>query len=55
MKWVLSLDIRPPNYIVIEETKVRELGMEAIRRAIKYEGSARNSEKKIVLECWRER
>lgn len=55
VKWVLGLDIRTPNYIVIEETKVRELGMEAIRRAIKYEESARNSEKKIVLECWRER
>ena len=51
---MLGLDIRTPNYIVIEETKVRELGMEAVKRAMKYEETARNPEKKIVLECWKE-
>lgn len=54
MKWVLGLDIRTPSYIVIEETKVRELEMEAVRKAIKYEEAARNSKKKIVVECLRE-
>lgn len=55
VKWVLGLDIRTPNYIVMEKTKIKEgLGMEAVRRAIKYEETARNSEKKIVLKCMRE-
>lgn len=39
---------------MIEETKVRELEMEAVRRAIKYEEAARNFKKKIVVECLRE-
>ncbi|XP_029175923.1 nucleolar protein 58-like [Nylanderia fulva] len=34
-----------------EETKMRELRMEAIMRAIKYEETARNAKKKLVVEC----
>lgn len=51
VKWILGLDIRTPNYILIEETKMIEIRIEAIKRAIIYEEKARNSEKKLVVEC----
>ncbi|XP_071572662.1 uncharacterized protein [Temnothorax nylanderi] len=54
VKWILGLDRRTPNYILIEETKMRELRLEALKRAIKYEETARKSKKKIVRECIRE-
>lgn len=40
IKWILKLD-RTPNYILEEETKIKELRTEAIKRAIKYEEKAR--------------
>ncbi|KAL6421364.1 hypothetical protein ACFW04_014701 [Cataglyphis niger] len=45
------LDRRTPNYILVEETKMIELRIEAMRRVIKYEEKARNSNKKIVIKC----
>lgn len=35
VKWILGLDRRTPNYIVLEETKMEESRMEALKRAIK--------------------
>lgn len=37
IKWILKLDRRTPNYILEKETKMKELRMEAIKRAVKYE------------------
>lgn len=54
MKWILNLDRRTPNYILQEETKMKELRMQAIKRAIRYEGKAYNSKKKIIKECIRD-
>lgn len=45
------MDRKTPNYILVEETKMIELRIEAMRRVIKYEKGARNSDKKIVIEC----
>lgn len=45
VKWILGLDRRTPNYILVEETKMIELRLEAIRRAIMYEERARKYEK----------
>lgn len=36
-KWILDLDVRTPNYILTEETKMKELRLKAVKRAIKYE------------------
>lgn len=54
VKWILGLDKRTPNYILVKETKIREIKMRAVRRTIRYEGRARLSKKKIVRECIRE-
>lgn len=54
IKWILKLDMRTPNYILEEETKIKELRTETIKRAIKYKEKARQSEKKIMVECMRE-
>lgn len=51
MKWILGLDRKTPNYILIEETKMIEIRIEATRRAIIYEEKVRNSGKKLVVEC----
>jgi len=51
VKWILNLDARTPNYILIEETKMKELRIQAIKRAITYEERAYVSKKKIVKEC----
>ena len=53
-KWVLGLDSKTPNYILVEETKMREMRTEALRRATRYEEKSRRSEKKLVKECIRE-
>lgn len=52
IKW-MKLDRRTPNYILEKETKMKELRMEAIKRAVKYEQRARQSEK-IIVECIKE-
>lgn len=54
VKWILNLDRRTPNYILQEETKMKELRMQAIKRAIRYEGKAYDSKKKIIKECIRD-
>lgn len=46
VKWILGLDRTTPNYIVTQETKLRELSLEATKRAIKYEEAARKSKKR---------
>jgi len=38
-------------YILIEETKMKELRIQAIKRAITYEERAYVSKKRIVKEC----
>ncbi|KYN26815.1 hypothetical protein ALC57_03856 [Trachymyrmex cornetzi] len=37
--------------ILAEETKIREIKTEAIRRAIKYKEKIRNTKKKLIQEC----
>lgn len=54
-KMILKLDRKTPNYILEKETKMKKLRMEAIKRAVKYEQKARQSEKKIIIECRRNR
>lgn len=51
IKWILGLDWRTPTYILVEETKMIELRLQAMRRAITYEEKTRKSEKKLVVEC----
>lgn len=51
VKWILGLDRGTPNYTLLEETKMREIRMKAIRRAMRYEDKARNTSKKLVQEC----
>lgn len=45
------MDRGTPNYTLLEETKMREMRMKAIRRAMRYEDKARNTSKKLVQEC----
>lgn len=45
------MDRGTPNYTLLEETKMREIRMKAIRRAMRYEDKARNTSKKLVQEC----
>ncbi|KAG7198957.1 hypothetical protein KM043_015920 [Ampulex compressa] len=54
MKGILGLDRDTPDYIAGEETKMKELRIEAIKRAVRYEEKARRSNKKLVVECFRE-
>lgn len=54
IKWILKLDRRTTNYILEEETKMKELRTETIKRAVKYEEKARQSEKKIIVEYMKE-
>ena len=42
------------SYIINEETKVKETREKAIIRAIRYEETARKSNKKLVVDCLRE-
>lgn len=51
VKWILKLDRNTPNYMLIEETKMKELRIQAIRRAIKYEEKVNSSKKKLIKEC----
>ncbi|KAG7203930.1 hypothetical protein KM043_017088, partial [Ampulex compressa] len=36
VKWILGLDGGTPNYIVVEETKMKELRIEAIKRVVRW-------------------
>ncbi|XP_039314757.1 histone-lysine N-methyltransferase, H3 lysine-79 specific [Solenopsis invicta] len=42
-KWILNLDRGTPNYILLEETKMEEIRIQAIKRALRYEEKARQS------------
>lgn len=53
VKWIL-LERRTPNYILIKETKMEVLRIEALKKAIKYEENMRRTKKKIVAECIKE-
>lgn len=53
VKWILGLDRTTPNHILVEETKLREIKTEALRRAVKFEEKERNGGKKIVAECFK--
>lgn len=55
IKWILGLDFNTPTYIVMEETKIDKVRVEARRRAVRYEERTRtNKINKIVQECWKE-
>ncbi|KAG7196729.1 hypothetical protein KM043_016066 [Ampulex compressa] len=54
LEWRRGLDRGTPNYIVVEETKMKEFRIEAIKRVVRYEEKARRSNKKLVVECCRE-
>jgi len=49
-EWILGLGRKTPNYIIKEETEIKEIKIEAIRRAVKYEEETRQLEKKIVMK-----
>lgn len=51
IKWILGLDRVTPNCILIEEMKMKEVRIEAMKRAIKFEEKAKSSKKKLVVEC----
>lgn len=53
MKWIPNLNKGTPNYILLEKTKLEEIRMQAIRRALRYEEKTRHSKKKIVKKCIR--
>lgn len=55
VKWILGLEKTTPNYKVIEECKITEIKVKAMKRALKYEEEARNSEKILVKECLKEK
>lgn len=51
VKWISGLDKVTPNYILIKKTKMKELRLEAIKKAIKKpEKITRKSKKKLVIE-----
>lgn len=51
VKWLLGLDRTTPNHIDEEETRIKSIKIEAIKRAIKYEEKARMSNKQLVKLC----
>lgn len=55
MKWILGLERATPNYILIEEGKITETKIKAMKRAVKYEEEARKSGKILVSECMEEK
>lgn len=42
-----------PNYILAEETKMKKLRLEAVKKAIKYEEKSRQLKKILVTKCMR--
>ncbi|KOX74521.1 hypothetical protein WN51_00586 [Melipona quadrifasciata] len=49
-----ELEKYTPSYIINKETKNKEAKEKAIIRGIKYEETARKSNKKLVVDCLRE-
>jgi len=54
IKWIFKLDARTLNYLLVGETKMTELRIQAIKSAIKYEEKACESRKRIIKECIRD-
>lgn len=48
IKWILGLDTTTPKYMISEECKIKDTGMKALERAIRYEVKARESERILV-------
>ena len=55
VKWILGLDMKASNYMLIEECKIIEIKEEALKRAARYEEKALESKKELVKECIKER
>lgn len=56
---ILGLDYNTPTHIVLEETKIDKIRIEAGRRAVRYVYETRTRTKtvkvnEIIQECWRE-
>lgn len=55
IRWTLGLERYTPKYIILEETKVEQISIEADYRALKYQEKIKNStENRILKECRRE-
>lgn len=55
IRWTLGLERFTPKYIILEETKVEQISIEAGYRALKYQEKIKNStENRILKECRRE-
>ena len=48
VKWILGLDMKASNYMLIEECKIIEIKEEALKRAARYEEKALESKKELV-------
>ncbi|KOC59656.1 hypothetical protein WH47_11086 [Habropoda laboriosa] len=56
IKWTLGLDIRTPDYIVLEETKREKIRVRAGRRALSFEEGVREGIGwQLLRECLREK
>ncbi|XP_043583375.1 uncharacterized protein LOC122568089, partial [Bombus pyrosoma] len=55
VKWILGLDMTTPNYILIEECKLKEIKEKGLKRAARYEEKTLESKKELVKECIKER
>lgn len=52
IRWTLDLERFTPKYIILKETKVEQISIEAGYRALKYQEKIRNStENRILKEC----
>lgn len=47
----MGLEDKTLNYIVAEETKMEEIKIKAIKRAVRFEKKARESTKRLVKTC----
>jgi len=54
VKWILNLNRRTPNYILLKEMKMMKLRMQVIKRAIKYKEKTCEIKKEIVKKCIRD-
>lgn len=55
IRWTLGLERFTPKYIILEETKVEQISIEAGYRALKYQEKIKNStENRILKECRRD-
>ena len=55
LKWVLGVNKRTPNYMVLEESKREKMRIETGYRAFHFEEKiAKYTEKELLCACWRE-